>query len=79
MNALFQLQCACSISHKVIHPVQLFHSASLKSSRVMKDKAWGALKNELIFNIMIPSLNIVSTVYVIGQTSNSPQVTPAQL
>jgi len=32
MDTLFQLQCMCSISDKVLHQVQLLDRASLESS-----------------------------------------------
>ena len=60
MDTFFQLQCACSISNKVFHQVQLLHRASLKSLWVMKYKTWVALKNQFIFNVVIPPLNWVS-------------------
>ena len=67
MNTILQPHCSCSIIHKGLHQVQLIHRASLKSLRVMKNKARVTPKNQFIFNVMMPSLNIVSTAHAVSQ------------
>ena len=78
MDAIFQLHCHCSISHKGLHQVQLVHRASLESAWVMKNKAQVTLKNQFIFDAMIPSLNKVNVVDAADQTFNTPPMNPVQ-
>ena len=75
MDSLFQLHCARSISHKVLHQVQLLYRAGLKSTRVMENKAWVCPKNQLVFDVMVSSLSLVS-IQVTNHTPNSPLVIP---
>ena len=78
MDTILQLHSSCSISHKGLHQVQLFHRARLESSWVMKNKAWITPKNQFIFNVMVPSLNAVSMVHTTIQAFNLLPMNPVQ-
>ena len=56
MNPFLEEGGLCTFSDKVLHPLKLLYAASLESRRVVKDEAWIASEDHLIFDVVDSTL-----------------------
>jgi hypothetical protein len=56
MDALVQFHHRCALRDKLLHLLEFFFTSSFESARVMKDKTRVALEDQLIINVVVPTL-----------------------
>ena len=58
MNLFLEEGGLFMFSDKGLHLLKFLYAPSLKSPRVVKDKAWIASEDHLVFNVVYPMLGI---------------------
>ena len=58
MNPFLEKGCFHTLSNKVLHLLKFVYTTHFKPLRVIKDEAWVASEDHLVFDVVIPTLAV---------------------